>query len=63
MLQDVDVIDLQPGLGHDLVGRPTLHIPAVDDVRLALRRMPCSLAAHPPCADDDGDGSWTMDDD
>ena len=27
---------LQPGLGRDLVGGPTFHIPAVDDVRLAL---------------------------
>jgi len=36
VLQDVDVTDLQPGLGRDLVSRPTLDNPAVDDVRLAL---------------------------
>ena len=32
MLQDVDVTDLQPGLGRDLVSRPALDIPALDDV-------------------------------
>ena len=31
VLQDVDVTDLQPGLGRDLDNRPTLDIPAVDD--------------------------------
>jgi hypothetical protein len=36
VLQDVDVTDLQPGLGRDLVNGPTLDNPAVDDVRLAL---------------------------
>jgi hypothetical protein len=35
VLQDVDVIDSQHDLGCDLLSRPTLDIPAVDDVRLA----------------------------
>ena len=49
MLQDVDVTDLQPGLGRDLVGRPTLNIPAVDDVRLALveLRPACRTTSRP----------------
>ena len=42
VLQDVDVIDLKPGLGRDLVSRPALDIPAVDDVRLApVELRPC----------------------
>ena len=36
VLQGVNVTDRQPGLGRDLVNGPTLEIPAVDDVRLAL---------------------------
>jgi len=39
VLQDVDVIDRQPGLGRDLVNGPTLDIPAVDDVRLARLQL------------------------
>jgi hypothetical protein len=39
VLQDVDVTDLQPGLGRDLDSRPTLDIPAVDDVRLARLQL------------------------
>ena len=46
VLQDVDVIDLQPGLGRDLVGRPALDIPAVDDVRLALVQLRPGLPHH-----------------
>ena len=45
VLQDVDVTDLQPGLGRDLLGRPALDIPAVDDVRLALVRASSRPAA------------------
>jgi hypothetical protein len=46
MLQDVDVIDHQPGLGCDLVGRPALDIPAVDDVCLALGELCPGLPHH-----------------
>ena len=42
VLQHVDVIDRQPGLGRDLINGPTLDIPALDDVRLArLQLRPC----------------------
>jgi hypothetical protein len=46
VLQDVDVTNLQPGLGRDLVGGPTLHIPAVDDVRPALVELRPCLPHH-----------------
>ena len=46
VLQDVDVTNLQPGLGRDFVSRPTLDIPAVDDVRLALVELRPGLPHH-----------------
>ena len=46
MLQDVDVTDLQPGLGRDLVNGPTFDIPAVDDVRLAQTPASSRLPHH-----------------
>ena len=46
MFQDVDVIDRQPGLGRDFIGRPTLDIPAVDDVRLAPVELRPGLPHH-----------------
>ena len=46
VLQDVDVIDRQPGLGRDLVNGPTLNIPAVDDVRLARVQLRPGLPHH-----------------
>ena len=36
VLQHVDVIDLQPGLGRDLFHGPAFDVPPVDDARLAL---------------------------
>ena len=46
VLQDVDVTDRQPGLGRDLVNGPTLDIPAVDNVRLALVELRPCLPHH-----------------
>ena len=67
VLQDVDVTDLQPGLGHDLVSRPALDNPAVDDERLPLVELchacrttsrPDSSASRPRQFSLDVRGTW-----